>query len=393
MRQEILKSIILDLHNGKDVDEVQARFADLIKEVSAQEIAEMEQGLLEEGMQVEEIQRLCDVHASIFKGSIAEVHSPSSPEATPGHPIHTFLLENRALEDLMESSIKPLLAKLKTDQSAALLLELQGFVENLWEIHLHYRRKEDLLFPFLEKHGITAPPKVMWAVDDETRGRIKDMRKLLQNFSGSWDELFSKMEEMMDPIHEMIFKEEQILFPMALETLTEDEWFQIAEESAEIGFCLTEPLAKWAPATTTSNLEEEIGHGLVSFESGTLSFQQIEALLNHLPIDMTFIDEHDRVKYFSLGKERIFPRSKAAIGRDVHNCHPPASVHIVDEILKDFKSGKKDSEDFWIPMGEMFVYIRYFAVRDQNGNYMGTLEVSQNIKPIQAIQGQKRLLD
>ena len=136
----------------------------------------------------------------------------------------------------------------------------------------------------------------------------------------------------------------------------------------------------------------DIEKDLLNFESGILTLKQIENMFNHLPLDITFIDENDTVKYFSLGKERIFPRTKAAIGRDVHNCHPPASVHIVEKILNDFKSGAKDTEEFWIQMGEIFVYIRYFAVRDQEGKYMGTLEVTQNIKPIQQITGEKRLL-
>lgn len=401
-RKEVLKSIIKDLHDGKNADEVQARFAELIKEVSAKEISEMEQALIMEGMEIEEIQRLCDVHAAVFKGSITEVHHPESPEKTPGHPVHTFLRENRALEEFMESTIQPLAERLKSEQSEALLMDLQDQLERLWEIDLHYSRKENLLFPYLEKYEITAPPKVMWGVDDENRERIKELRKLLQNFSNEWDQLFSKIDELIYHIKEMIFKEENILFPMALETLTEDEWFQIAEESHEIGFCLTEPLAKWEPNTTASyeedkqeaeELKQKVDEGFVSFESGVLSFQQIETLFNHLPIDITFIDDQDTVKYFSLGKERIFTRTKAAIGRDVHNCHPPASVHIVDQILQDFKSGKKDSEDFWIQMGEIFAYIRYFAVRDKSGKYMGTLEVTQNIKPIQALSGEKRLLD
>lgn len=398
-RKEILKSIIKDLHDGKDPKDVKERFADLIKNVSATEISEMEQSLMMEGMEVGEIQKLCSVHAEIFKGSIQEIHSPTSPDKTPGHPVHTFKLENRELEKLIEEAIKPQFESIKESKDGTKLAGLKDSLSKLWEIDKHYSRKENLLFPYLEKYEITAPPQVMWGVDDEVRAYIKGARNIINQFNGQWEELFSNLDKAINEINEMIFKEENILFPMALDTLTEDEWYNIAEESAEIGFCLTEPLAKWKPEKTESykedkkdieNIDED--KDMLQFESGMLTFKQIELMLNHLPIDITFIDENDTFKYFSLGKERIFSRTKSAIGRDVHNCHPPASVHIVDKILTDFKTGKKDSEEFWIQMGPTFVYIRYFAVRDENGKYMGTVEVSQNIKPIQEITGEKRLL-
>lgn len=398
-RKEILKSIIKDLHDGKDPKDVKERFADLIKNVSATEISEMEQSLMMEGMEVGEIQKLCSVHAEIFKGSIQEIHSPTSPDKTPGHPVHTFKLENRELEKLIEEAIKPQFESIKESKDGTKLAGLKDSLSKLWEIDKHYSRKENLLFPYLEKYEITAPPQVMWGVDDEVRAYIKEARNIINQFNGQWEELFSNLDKAINEINEMIFKEENILFPMALDTLTEDEWYNIAEESAEIGFCLTEPLAKWKPEKTESykedkkdieNIDED--KDMLQFESGMLTFKQIELMLNHLPIDITFIDENDTFKYFSLGKERIFSRTKSAIGRDVHNCHPPASVHIVDKILTDFKTGKKDSEEFWIQMGPTFVYIRYFAVRDENGKYMGTVEVSQNIKPIQEITGEKRLL-
>lgn len=398
-RQEILKQIIKDLHAGKDPKDVKDRFAQLIKEVSPTEISAMEQGLMQEGMAIGEIQKLCDVHAEIFKGSIAEIHSTKSPDKTPGHPIHTFQLENRAIERLIAEEIYPQIENLKESKVESQLEPLKESIQKLLEIDRHYSRKENLLFPYLEKYNITAPPQVMWGVDDEIRAHIKEVRDMIKDFNGQWEPLFAKLEEAINGVNEMIFKEENILFPMSLETLTEEEWYHIAEESVEIGYCLAEPMAQWKPEKTETYREDtkdienvDIEKDLLNFESGILTLKQIENMFNHLPLDITFIDENDTVKYFSLGKERIFPRTKAAIGRDVHNCHPPASVHIVEKILNDFKSGAKDSEEFWIQMGEIFVYIRYFAVRDQEGKYMGTLEVTQNIKPIQQITGEKRLL-
>ncbi|MBU5677262.1 DUF438 domain-containing protein [Alkaliphilus sp. MSJ-5] len=398
-RKEILKGIIKDLHAGKEPRDVKERFAQLIKEVSPTEISEMEQSLMLEGMEIGEIQKLCDVHAEIFKGSIAEVHSIKSPDKTLGHPVHTFKIENREIEKLITETINPQIESIKQSKDEKKLADLNESLKRLLEIDKHYSRKENLLFPYLEKYEITAPPQVMWGVDDEIRANIKEARNIINQFNGQWDVLFLKLEEAINGINEMIFKEENILFPMSVETLTEDEWFNIAEESAEIGYCLTEPIAKWKPEKTESYKEDkkdieniDVNKDMLQFESGMLTFKQIELMLNHLPIDITFIDENDTFKYFSLGKERIFARTKSAIGRDVHNCHPPASVHIVEKILNDFKSGKKDSEEFWIQMGPTFVYIRYFAVRDENGKYMGTVEVTQNIKPIQGITGEKRLL-
>lgn len=401
-RQKVLKEIIMELHNGKSVEEVKERFDTLIQGVSALEISEMENALILEGMPIENIQSLCDVHAAVFKGSIEEIHRSQRPEDDPGHPVHTFRLENMKLEQLIDDRIKPRLETLRgpeDEQNVSLLLE---DFNKLWEIDKHYSRKENLLFPYMEKYGITAPPKVMWGVDDEIRAGIKEIRKQLFDLSWDRDELSKKAEETVDRVIEMIFKEENILFPMVLETLAEDEWIKIAEESKEIGYCLTEPEGTWKP--TLINVEEKAteelkekgeepsNNGYIKFDAGILMPEEINAILNTLPLDITFIDKDDTVKYFSQGKERIFARPKTIIGRLVQNCHPPASAHIVEKIVDDFREGRKDHEDFWIKMGPKFVYIRYYAVRNEEGEFLGTLEVTQDIKPIQDITGEKRLM-
>ncbi|MGI6669689.1 MAG: DUF438 domain-containing protein [Acetivibrionales bacterium] len=394
-RQKVLKEIILELHNGKSVEEVKPRFEKLIEGISPSEISEMEQALIMEGMPVEDIQRLCDVHAALFKGSIEEIHRPQRPEDEPGHPIHTFKLENRELEKLINDRIKPHIEALRSNDSLENANILAEDFAALWEIDRHYSRKENLLFPFMEKYGITAPPKVMWGVDDEIRDAIKETRKLLSNYDGNSDEAAGKAEEAVNKVTEMIFKEESILFPMALETLTEDEWIEIEQESDEIGYCLTGPAGKWAPARV--NLEEKMAaqgeqpsnNGFVKFDTGILSPEEISAIFNTLPVDITFVGKDGTVKYFSQGKERIFARTKTIIGREVQNCHPPASVHIVEKIVEDLKSGKKDHEDFWIRMGDIYVYIRYFAVKNEKGEFLGVLEVTQNIKPYRRSQEKK----
>ncbi len=396
-RQKVLKDIIMELHAGKTVEEVKSRFEELIKGISSTEIGEMEQALIMDGMPVEEIQRLCDVHAAVFKGSIEDIHKVQKPDETPGHPIHTFKLENRELEKLINGKLKPHLEEFKVSDSKENIYKLLEDINLLLDIDKHYSRKENLLFPYMEKYGITAPPKVMWGVDDEIRAAIKEVKGMLLNYDGEKEQIFAKAEEAINRVIEMIFKEENILFPMVIETLSEDEWLTIADESDEIGYCLVAPQSKWKPERT--DVEENQkgegkvpGEGYIKFETGLLTAKEIGLMFNNLPLDITFVDKDGAVKYFSQGKERIFPRTKAIIGRQVHNCHPPASVHIVEKLVEDFKSGKKDSEDFWIKMGDKYVYIRYFAIRDENGDYAGTMEVTQNIKPIQEISGEKRLV-
>jgi DUF438 domain-containing protein len=238
----------------------------------------------------------------------------------------------------------------------------------------------------------------MWGVDDEIRDAIKEVNQQLTNYDGAKESTSEKLEAAVSRVEEMIFKEENILFPMVLDTLNEDEWLKIAKESSEIGYCLYEPKMEWKPVKVDveekvqTQGDEPIEKGYHKFETGILSGEEIEAIMNTLPVDITFVDKDGTVKYFTQGKERIFPRTKAVIGRQVQNCHPPASVHIVEQIVEDLKSGKKDQEDFWIRMGDRYVSIRYFAVRDKNGEFLGTLEFTQDIAPIQAIKGEKRLV-
>lgn len=400
-RQKVLKELIMELHHGKSAEEVKARFAKLIEGVSPSEISDMEQSLIMEGMPVTEVQRLCDVHAAVFKGSIEEIHNEEKiykPEESPGHPVHTFKRENREIEKLINDRIKLDLDAFKESDNKDNLFKLIEDFNLLWDIDKHYLRKENLVFPFLEKYGITAPPKVMWGVDDEIRESIKEVQGLFKSYTGDKEGAISKAEAVLDRVLEMVFKEDTILFPMAVDTLIEDEWIRIMNESESIGYCLTGPAGKWKPSRVevetkeTEKLADETSGGYIKFETGILTASEISAVFNNLPFDITFVDKDDVVKYFSNGKERIFPRTKAVIGRTVMNCHPPASAHVVEKIVEDFKSGKKDHEDFWIKMGGKYIFIRYFAVRDEKGEYMGTLEVSQDIKPIQEIEGEKRLM-
>ena len=389
-RKQAIKDTLRLLHEGKSVEEVQGIFRNAFDGVEASEISAAEQALINEGLPVAEVQRLCDVHSAVFKGSIEEIHAPSDVSKIPGHPAHTLKAENAAITDHINERIRPLLESVQAGKlaSQALLPEIGA----LLAIDLHYSRKENLLFPYLEQHGITAPPKVMWGVDDEIRALLKDAAKLAAQGSA---EMGAKLTEALTRVEEMIFKEENILIPMLIDTLSAEEWSSVAAESGEIGYCMITPPPVWrakaAPAAETP-APTAPANGSVQLPTGFLSVPELSRLLDTLPIDITFVGVDDTVRYFSQGSERVFPRTKAIIGRNVKNCHPPASVHIVEGIIADFKSGKKDHEDFWIKLGDKFVYIRYFAVRDEAGSYLGVLEVTQDIAPIQAIEGEKRLV-
>ena len=396
-RQKMLKQLIHELHGGASVEEVQARFAKLIKGVSATEISEMEQKLMEEGMPVEEVQRLCDIHAAVFKGSIEEIHGTQDAAKIPGHPLHTFFQENRALERWLEERLKPAMQRWMETPLASPREKMLLALEELKGIDRHYSRKENLIFPLLERYEITGPPKVMWGVDDEIRGQIKAAIHAIHE----GEALANVKETILDPtihrIKEMIFKEESILFPMSIDTLTEDEWIEIADSSEEIGFFLFTPTVMWKPERKLENFlqmesEDIAATGEVKFDAGTMTPEEINAILNTVPLDMTFVDKNGLVKYFTQGKDRVFDRPKTILGRHVSNCHPPASVHIVEKIVEDLEAGRRDHVDFWIRMGPKFVMIRYFAVRNAENEFLGVLEVTQDIQPIQEITGEKRLL-
>ncbi|HEX3015851.1 MAG TPA: DUF438 domain-containing protein [Desulfobacteria bacterium] len=393
-RLETLKQIIRDVHNNHDPQELKERFKKLIKDTGATDIAQMEQELIAEGMPESEIKRLCDVHALVFREKLPE---QQRPEETSGHPVHTSKLENRAIEQVI-GQIHSLIDSLQQQGlQEQLLTTWRETQQKLLQLDRHYSRKENILFPYLEKHGISGPPSVMWGVDDDIRKELKEISKFLAEPIQSKGKLEQFITETVLPclnaIKEMIFKEENILFPMSLDTLNAEEWAAIAGQSDDIGYCLVEPERNWRPkpgtAASATVPRTETARGTVRFKTGTLSPQELELLLNHLPLDITFVDKDNKVKYFSAGKERIFPRTPAIIGREVQNCHPPDSVHVVNKIVEEFRSGTRDSADFWLKMNGMFVYIQYFAVRDEAHNYLGTLEVTQNVAPLQSLKGEK----
>lgn len=400
-RQAILKDLILQLHDGVDPNKVQDEFREKFSGVSSLEITKMEQALIDEGLNPETIQSLCSIHARMFEGSIEEVHTTHREEEQVGHPVRVMKEENFAIKELLDTMSTKVQAYVSepTDKKK---FSLMSDVSLLWDIDKHYSRKENAFFPLMEKYGITAPPKVMWGVDDEIREMIKSFKKTLN--SNQISVIESQFEAMSHEITEMIFKEEEILLPMVLETFTEDEWLQIADDSVEIGYCIVSPEKEWVPQRKNfveayrqdqqrAASKEDLDAQNIRFAIGFLNKPELEAVLNTLPLDITFVDKNDTVKYFNQAKDRFFARTKSVIGRTVQNCHPPHSVNTVDRILDSFKNGTKDSESFWIDLHGAFLYISYYALRDEAGEYMGCLEVTQNIKPFRELEGQKRLLE
>lgn len=405
-RQEILKSIIRDLHAGHDPEDIKQRFAELLDQVGATEISELEQALINEGLPVEEIQELCDVHVAVFRESLDKQFDEAMAKSEQAeHPVNVFKMENEAITNVLDQ-IESILAEITEakigEDISEQLNRWKELHRDLLTIDNHYLRKENILFPFLEKNGITGPPSVMWGIHDDIRGQLKEISQLLETTDRLADRtLISKIGDLVKPalhaISEMIYKEENILFPMCMETLTADEWEKISADSPEVGFTLVEGNFGTYKAERDQSVEEEVAsatpEGLLRLPSGLLSLEEIVAIFNNLQLDVTFVDKDDRVRFFTEGKERIFQRTRSVIGRHVQNCHPPSSVNIVEDILNDFKTKKRDSAEFWLPVKDMFVYIRYFALYDDNGEYMGTLEVTQNIKPLQEISGEKRIYD
>jgi len=399
VRIKTLKEVILHLHQGEAPEVVRQQLKSLVAEVDASEIAAMEQQLMADGISPEQVRSMCDLHAEVLKEVMAE---PRAPQVlAPGHPVDSFRRENRALEAVI-AQVRAMLAGIRElpdgGTPGELRLALLEAASPLMDVEKHYGRKEHLVFTVLERHGNTGPSKVMWAKDDEVRGLLKGALSALREETLCGAELKFAAGSMLEPalaaLESMVYKEEHILFPMALGQFTAEEWGEIWAQSQDYGWCLVAPLEGYAPprATLPENPLQLPAARAVQFPSGTLSFEQLLGLFNSLPVDLTFVDAQDRVAFFSEGPDRVFARSRAIIGREVQNCHPPKSMATVEKILADFKAGRQSVAEFWIEMGGTFAHIRYFAVRDEAGAYLGTLEVTQDLARLRALKGERRLL-
>ena len=436
-RIEVLKDILLRLHHGADADSVQEDFNQNFKDVSALEISMMEHELMgdETGITFEDVMGLCNVHANLFKGAVSDVDAPDAEQE--GQPVYVFKQENLALRSAMfrirriiENYEKPENADFRDD----LLRGLKFQMGLLGQFDNHYKRKEELFFPLMEQHGHDAPPRVMWGVDD-------DIRELFQKAQAAVDklpevsiaEVSQAFETFAHEFEEMIFKEEAILLMILLEALTQDDWLAIADESDAYGYAIIKPTTKWQPkresfesekpgsASATVNSDDscqtnsELNDNLLTkvidmpegqftisftpkkeklavertttqpFGNGYLSVEQANLILNHLPLEISFVNKDDIFQYFNnntVPEKMVFKRTPSQIGRNVELCHPPKVLDKVKKVFKLLRSGERDKVVMWFKSEKMekFIHITYAAIRDENGDFQGVLEYVQDIQ-------------
>lgn len=399
-KKKQLEEIIKQLDEGVPPQEVKERFKHIIEGTSAEDIARFEQELVEEGMPREHLQKLCDVHLAVFGEQVQqrELHLPS------GHPIGILMEEHKAMlerADKLKVAVGLIQEACDVVYVGDALTELKTVVKDFVDAEKHYQREENVLFPMMERHGITEPPAVMWMEHD----KIRESKKKLSSLVERWNNMaFQDFKTLLAPIAEVLcellpdhfFKENNILFPSALQVVTPAEWEDVRREFNDIGYCPFTPqyaLAKMQATTAEATETEAKREGVLQFETGILTKEEAEAILDTIPLDISFVDANDSVKYFNKAEKRIFVRTRAVLGRKVQMCHPQKSIHIVTKIVEAFKTGKKDVAEFWITIEGKSVHIRFFAVRNKQGKYLGTIEVVQDITDIKKLEGQRRLLD
>lgn len=387
-KEEFLKGLIRKLHEEPDkLENIREDFMRVVRELTPVEIAQVEQKLVEEGMPPESIQLMCNIHLDVFKEALDE----DSLHVDSWHPLHILIEEHRDILNRTKE-LRDLTGKIiARNYDSEDIRRLQSSIQYLDSLEAYFSKEENVLFPYLERHGLVQPPAIMWKEHDEVRNLRKKMKIEYENLKNGDP---NKVNELAITISELftnhIYKEHKILFPSALKLLSKNEWESIRVEFDEIGYFSFEPM----PFVFSEEVSKNNGvEGLVNLGSGFLKVDQLLLMLNSLPFDITFVDENDTVRYFSEGKERIFVRTRAIIGRKVQNCHPQKSAHVVNRILEDFKNGVRDVAEFWLNLGPKIVHIRYFALRDRSGKYAGTLEVTQEISSIKALEGEKRIYD
>ena len=397
-RKKTLKELIRQLHAGVAPQEVKTKFKQVLEGISPLEISAIEEEMIKEGFPREDIQRLCDVHLAVFREQLEK----QKLDVPSWHPVNILMEEHRIILQLSEK-LNTIAAKVQQASAKSRLgdeaKQLRQISDDFLDSEKHYLREENVLFPLLEKHGVKEPPTIMWMEHDQIRAKKKQLQNLIEKYDSlSLGNFKRQLSEAAISLGEMLsnhfYKENNVLFPTALKVVTEQEWIDARREFDEVGYCRFMPKQLLAmPEAKVEKRPEAAPEGVLRFETGTLSRDEVEAIFNTLPVDITFVDKDDAVKYFSKGKERIFVRTTAIIGRKVQQCHPQKSVHVVNKILEGFKSGKRNIAEFWLAINGRLIYIRYFALRDKDGKYMGTMEVTQDLTEIKKIEGEKRLLD
>ena len=381
-RQEILKNLMLRLHAGEDKEVIQEEFNEVFDEISPYEIQLMERNLMSEGITFAEIMSLCNVHANLM-GSKVNTQTTVADFEQPGHPVHVMKMENLAIRGALDR-VERLLVNFLETKDSTIEKGLKRQISLLDQFENHYQRKEYAMFPIMEKKGITAPPKVMWGVHDQIRDLYRDFKKALNDGKESTLEEF---QIARDEMLEMIQKEENILIPMVEQVFHVDDWETIASQSPEYGYCIVKPEKEWAVKKSFSPVKEETqieSEGDIPLSTGSLSLKELNLILNLLPMELSFVDAENIVKYYNEGngEEKIFKRTPSAIGRDVILCHPPRVHETVQTIFEQLKSKQKEKEEMWFKTEDKMVHVTYHAVWDEEGKYRGCLEYVQDIKPL-----------
>ncbi len=372
--------------NGKQLIE---QYKNELSTITPAETMQVFDRLLNEGFDIALVKSNVGKLINVFYKSLTT--NPWNPPSD-NHFLSYLMQENRAVEKIMAeiTAFNRMYLKPKSVDAHRPIQTLLSLLDRLKEYELHYIKKEIILFPYIEQ---CFPQymclKIMWSFHDDFRKSLKNLTNLLKEENPDWKIMNTEMGRLYFVVLPLIFREEAIVFPVAHRAIPETSWAEMLKQSSDIGWCYD---IKPAPPQFLLNntLQSDTGVNLLT---GILTNEQIILLLNHLPIDITLVDKNDTVCYFSESADRIFPRSKAILGRKVQNCHPPESVHVVNEIVEAFRNGTKSHADFWIQMKERFIHIRYFAIRDEKGMYQGTLEVSQDVTEIRELKGEQRLLD
>lgn len=387
-RVEQLKGFLKRLGTGEELGAVREDFASQFAHVEASEIMKAEQGLMREGTPLAEVQQLCDLHSALFHGStiheqmesehakveaVLEAQEKSKSVVslieTAGHPLHQLTEENKALDALIES-IRPKVA----DKTATV-----DDVNAVRQVSVHYAKKGDLLYPHLKvAYDISGPSMVMWTVDGDIRDQLGDLAKSSQ----SVDDWYRRFDELLTRAQEMIYKEQNILFPICAENFSTEEWYQIYKDTAQYEEIFGVKCTAWTEAETalaTQTTKASGDDNTIALIGGTLTVDQLNAMLNTMPMEVTFVDHEDINRYFNDG-EKVFKRPTTAIGRDVYSCHPPKVEPIVRGIIDSFRKGDRDNVAVWLEKQGRPFYVNYMAVRDQNNNYIGTLELVQDMQ-------------
>ncbi|EJP18555.1 hemerythrin HHE cation-binding domain protein [Lachnoanaerobaculum sp. ICM7] len=407
---EIVHEIKSAYDEGKiSLEEARKALKDRVQHLAPYEIAIIEQEMVEETEDEcikEDIQAMLEVFQDVLVTKDQEL-----PE---NHPISCYRRENAKMKELLLSVEDLVQYPLIKNQ----WLELY---EDLLKFKIHLSRKQNQLYPVLEKKGFTRPTTTMWTLDDFIRDEISECYNLL--LEDKEEEFIGKQAELVADVRDLMDKEENILYPTSLEMINEEEFRYMAEGDREIGFAYISVQADksgnsasasssasastaGAPLSGLSSapgFAEELAGLLgkygfnnkeekLNVSTGQLTLEQINLIYQHMPVDLSYVDENELVCFYTDTKHRVFPRSKNVIGRDVKNCHPKASVHIVEEIIKKFRSGEQDKAEFWINKPDLFIYIIYYAVRDENGKFRGVLEMMQDCTHIRSLQGSQTLL-